>query len=96
MFCPIRNKDCSRDCIWFRSMSREYTGRVDIVKVEGCAINLILDELSNHSVQNSMQHKEMGEVKNNVVYTALALIGNEQGNKMICDRAKNLLEGKDK
>jgi hypothetical protein len=91
MFCPIRDKECSRDCIWYRSTSRQYTGKVDTVQVEGCAINLILDELQNHSLQNSMQQKEMGEVKNNSIYGVLALTGNPLGVSMLKKKVQHLL-----
>lgn len=92
MKCPFRNfESCSKDCALFSMEERKYSHKIDSVKVEGCVFILILEELINHSGQNSMIHSQTGEVANNIIYQALTMFGSEEGAKLLKKKAQHLI-----
>jgi len=97
MFCPFQGKkrECSRDCALWHTGQRQYTGKVDTVTVEGCVFNLMFDELTNHSLQNSIQHKELGETKNTILYTALSSFGVKKAQDLLEKKARKLIGVRD-
>lgn len=95
MKCPFRNfKDCSRDCQLYTYQERKYAHKVDSTKAEGCVFVMMLQELTNHSGQNSMQHSQTGEVANNVLYQALAMLGSKEGAGLLKKKLESTVEDK--
>lgn len=96
MKCPFRDlEECSKDCALFSWQERKYAHKVDTVRVEGCVFVLILAELENHSAQNSMVHAQTGEVANNVLYQAAAMMGSGEGLRLLKKKTLAMLGEKE-
>lgn len=91
--CPFTwlEKECSSDCALFVEDIRAYDNGPEKI-VKGCVF--VLDHEEHRSSQSRLAaiQKETGEVKNNIIYQALALMQNEQGVRELLKSAKRNLQ----
>jgi hypothetical protein len=74
--CPFRKlKDCSEECVLYRKGVRYNEKTEESFPFEGCALNVIADNLEAMHNRTFMMQKEVGETKNVVTLRILQELG---------------------
>jgi hypothetical protein len=74
--CPLRNfKECSSDCVLYRTGTRTNDLTNETFHVELCAFNVIADNIEAVHNRTFCLQQEMGETKNVMAFHVLAECG---------------------
>ena len=89
--CPFNKfKECNPKCVLYRKGMRYLDDGKDPIPFEDCAFNISADAAENQVGRTFAMQQEMGEIKNAVLFQAVAgLTGSSEAKEMLARMVQN-------